>query len=158
MALHHADLILTKCFTPKEAQVEVFEKACKQNVVVSLVSTSGKNFIYSKVIEHFINFSTSDRQILCTFCSPAAAARHANRTRRLSCFTVAEINSSNLTNQLPHDQILFTTVDIATEILENGTLPLQKVSLITLFDCHSLLKDSRIDKVLIFILLILFIY
>lgn len=141
MAHHYADLILTKSFTPKEPQVELFETACQGNTIVSLINAQGKKFICCKVIEHFINHGSENSVVLYLVPSQRLVARHAESIRRLTCYSVAEAAST-----LAH-QIVVTTVDEALLALELATLPMQRINLVIINECHRIVSSIKLQNV-----------
>ncbi|XP_068155954.1 LOW QUALITY PROTEIN: endoribonuclease Dcr-1 [Drosophila tropicalis] len=143
MAFHWCDNLHTSVFTPRDFQVELLAAAYERNTIICLGHRSSKEFIALKLLQEL---SRSSR-------------RHGKVSVYLSCQVGSDTNATSMCTMLTHltdlkvwqeqpdMQVPFghcwTDYHVSIlrpegflELLELGQLPLNRVGLIVMEDCH----------------------
>lgn len=148
-------------FTPREYQVEILEIAKEKNTIACLGTGTGKTFIAVMLIRHFAyqTLGDYDKEAKRTvFLVPTVPLVHqqADVIRKHTDLNVGEyfgdknmeINKDRWTKELIENNILVLVAEVFKLIIHHGLMPLRKINLIVIDECHRAVKKHPYAEVL----------
>ncbi|CAM1325416.1 DICER1 (predicted), partial [Pycnogonum litorale] len=153
---------LTNVFTPREYQVELLDKARKQNVIVCLGTGTGKTFIAVMLIkelshdirESFVKngkrtfFLVNNVPLVTQQASVISDHTDLEVGKYVGDMLVDMWDKATWQEQLTDKQVLVMTTQIFLDILCHGFLPLSKCNLVIFDECHHAIKRHPMREVM----------
>nr|CAD7589801.1 unnamed protein product [Timema genevievae] len=162
MAYHFTDNVHTKCFTPREYQVELLDAAKERNIIVCLGTSSAKIFIATKLIQELANsvrrpWSEGGKRTLYVVDTAALATQQASYIRHLTDLNVAEYTSMDEDEiwdiefwdyEISLNQVLVMTSEVCLHVLQCQFLQMSEVNLLVLDECHRALREHPMRQIM----------
>lgn len=149
-------------FTPREYQVELFEAARKENVIVCLGTGTGKTFIAVMLIREYdaavrVPFEEGGKRTFFLVPTvPLVVQQQKAIKDQMDLRVGGYVGDMNVDNwsaehwnaEFVQSQVLVMTPDVFRLIIQHGFLALSRVNLLVLDECHRAVKQHTYREVM----------
>lgn len=149
-------------FTPKEYQVELFEAARKENIIVCLGTGTGKTFIAVMLIREYdaavrIPFEEGGKRTFFLVPTVPLVVQQQKAIKDQTDLHVGGYvgdmgvdnwSADHWNTEFVKSQVLVMTPDVFRLIIQHGFLALSRVNLLVLDECHRAVKQHTYREVM----------
>uniref|UniRef100_A0A915IC16 Dicer-1 n=1 Tax=Romanomermis culicivorax TaxID=13658 RepID=A0A915IC16_ROMCU len=154
--------IETDIFTPRSYQIELLDKAKKENIIIPLGTGTGKTFVAVMLIKELsadirIPFEKGGKRSFFLVDKVALVAQQAEQIRTNSDLIVGEHhgmksvdiwNSDRWREELVQNQVIVMTAQIFYDLLNHGFFRMDQVNLIVFDECHHASKNHPYNLIM----------
>ncbi|XP_077537077.1 endoribonuclease Dicer-S-like isoform X2 [Haemaphysalis longicornis] len=149
-------------FTPREYQVELFEAARKENIIVCLGTGTGKTFIAVMLIREYdaavrVPFEEGGKRTFFLVPTVPLVVQQQKAIKDQTDLRVGGyVGDMNVDNwsaehwnaEFVQSQVLVMTPDVFRLIIQHGFLALSRVNLLVLDECHRAVKQHTYREIM----------
>lgn len=149
-------------FCPREYQIELFEIALKENVIIYLPTGCGKTFISAMVIKHLSKdiskkYTEGGKRSFFLVCTVALAQQQTQYLRGYIPFEVGTYTGDmgvdfwkmeRWIQELDKNQVLVMTAQILLDMLQHDYISLSDINLIILDECHHAVNKHAMRQIM----------
>ncbi|XP_014235184.1 endoribonuclease Dcr-1 [Trichogramma pretiosum] len=156
MTHHSEDLVLhTKCFTPREHQVELLCSAMERNIIICLGRTTERTFISTKLIQelgigHRKSCKDGAKRILYLLENDQSSHQKAEYINQVTDFGAMaydpKVDFKTFTAK--EFQVLCVTIQVCNDLIEKKELDLKDIQIIIIHQCHRFDATEQLGDIL----------
>ncbi|XP_014251027.1 endoribonuclease Dicer isoform X2 [Cimex lectularius] len=149
-------------FEPREYQVEILEKALKENTIVYMPTGSGKTFIAAMLIKYKgekveKKYTEGGQRIFFLVNTIPLVNQQASAIRKHVSFVVGEYsgdmnvdywNQQTWEDQLDRHQVLVMTAQIFLDLILHGYIKFSSVAVLILDECHHATNNHCMSQIM----------
>ena len=150
--------------TPREYQIELFERAKKENVIAVLPTGSGKTLIAVLLLQHILEKELEDRKAgqarrisfflveVATLVFQQGSVLRNNLSQPVACFC-GEMNIDSWSKSMWKDHfnsnmVIVMTAEVLHNCLASGFITIQEINLLILDEAHHAKKNHPYARIM----------
>ncbi|EFN79336.1 Endoribonuclease dcr-1 [Harpegnathos saltator] len=154
--------VTTSEFTPRAYQIDLYEKAVENNIIVYLPTGAGKTYIAVMLLKKFsgeiqMSYSKNGKRSIFIVNTVALVRQQTDYIRRHTCLTCKGYSGDMKVDcwkedqwilELDANQVLVMTAQIFVDTITHGYIKLDRINLIMFDECHRAVNNHPMRQIM----------